>query len=120
MRYKRIDDATLRYQWANHVTIVPTASTVAIPNGIITFHEICMSWSTRRRGSVQRIQIWIITKKIALLINHTNPMTGPPSTSPKGEAQPPRNKTEPIALTANMFAYSAKKKSANFIAEYSV
>jgi hypothetical protein len=40
--------------------------------------------------------------------------------SPKGDCHPPKNKEAAIADTANIFAYSARKKNANLIPDYSV
>src|SRR3954454_5939356 len=51
--------------------------------------------------------------------NQTGPGTQVNGGIPKGGNQPPRNRIAGIALTRIMLPYSAKKKSAKLIAEYS-
>ena len=83
-----------------------------------------MSWSQRKRGSVQRTHIMkkiraaTLAKKTAMLIS---PKIQPcdPSGIP-GKCQPPKNKVTTIDAPVIIAAYSPRKKSANFIDEYSV
>ena len=83
-----------------------------------------MSWSQRKRGSVQRthmntkIMAATFAKKTTILIT---PKIQPcePSGMP-GKCQPPKNKVTMMADPVIMAAYSPRKNSANFIDEYSV
>ena len=83
-----------------------------------------MSWSHRKRGSVQRthmkMKIMMVTlaKKTAILIS---PKIQPcePSGIP-GKCQPPKNNVTITAEPVIMAAYSPRKYKANFIELYSM
>src|SRR5881392_3837999 len=83
-----------------------------------------INWSQRKRGSVQRTHIMkkiiapTFAKKTAMLIK---PKIQPcePSGIP-GKCQPPRKSVITIDEPVIIAAYSPRKKSANFIEEYSV
>jgi hypothetical protein len=105
---------------------VTTSATIA--NGVRTFQHRYMSWSTRKRGNVQRTHICTKMKKKPLIRIQNTPQMGPfvhsfNKRGPRlgsGEFQPPKKSVEIITLTMNMLAYSAKKIMANFIPPYSV
>src|SRR5215471_1755743 len=83
-----------------------------------------ISCSQRNRGNVQRTHIMkkikaaTLVKKMTMLIK---PKIQPcdPSGIP-GKCQPPKNNVTTIDEPVIIAAYSPKKKSANFIDEYSV
>ncbi len=91
---------------------------LANENGVNTFHDTYISWSTLRRGRLHRIQSCTKTRKNAFRRNHTTPGSG--ISPPNGPCQPPRKSIVTRALMRNISAYSARKKKANFIPEYSV
>ena len=91
-----------------HTNTKPSASTQANANGVSTFHDMYINWSTRSRGSVQRSQMFKQTKSMAFEINQNEPHQGPVMKDLNGLAQPPKKSTVAIADTAKRFAYSAR------------
>src|SRR5436190_2362766 len=87
-------------------------------------HQSRISWSQRKRGSVQRthmkmkIMIATFAKKTAMLIR---PKIHPcePSGIP-GKCQPPKNNVTVMADAVIIAAYSPRKYKANFIELYSM
>ncbi len=77
-------------------------------NGVRTFHETYISWSTRNRGRVQRSQMLKKTKNIPFSTNQNALHTGPLMNVPNGLVHPPKNITPTTAETKKRFAYSAK------------
>src|SRR6266550_8524763 len=83
-----------------------------------------INWSQRKRGSVQRTHIMkkiraaTLAKKTAMLIKPKIQPCDPSGI--RGKCQPPKNKVTTIAEPLIIAAYSPRKKSANFIEEYSV
>ena len=82
-----------------------------------------MSWSTRRRGSVQRSHIMTNTRNQDLAMSQTGPrgmadLLQDPSGS--GAYQPPRNSTEVTMEITNISVYSAMKNMAKKKPLYSV
>src|SRR5262249_25960488 len=83
-----------------------------------------ISWSQRNRGNVQRTHIMkkiktaTLVKKMTMSKNENTTLCAQPGSGEK--SQPQKNtgtdNDEPVIMPA----YSPKKKSANFIAEYSV
>ena len=69
----------------------PTPITQANAQGVSTFQETYISWSTRRRGSVQRSHICTNTKNMPFERNQNTPQSGPLRNDPNGLFQPPRN-----------------------------
>jgi len=56
-----------------HITRAPMTTTSVIEMGSRTFQATCMSWSTRRRGSVQRSHIITKTRNQALAMSQKGP-----------------------------------------------
>ena len=77
------------------------------------FQENAMIWSIRTRIRVARIQRITMNTMKTLRTNHAH-------TGKKGPFHPLRNRVVNMAATASVFMYSARKKVANFIPEYSV
>ena len=89
--------------------------------GVRYFQHMPMSWSTRRRGSVQRIHIMTKTRKRVLVRNQKGPaMKSGTKETGSGPENPPRNSTTTSALATNILAYSARKKSEKRNPLYSV
>src|SRR4029078_6793366 len=88
------------------------------------FQPNAMSWSYRKRGSVQRIHMMkkiqknVFTKNMRWL-RITQYHTPVSSARVNGMSQPPKNRVATIALTVTTLAYSAMKNMENFIALYS-
>src|SRR5688572_3875273 len=113
---------TIKIRQTADKTTKPKAS------GVSTFQQSCISWSTRRRGYVQRIATCINNKTAVLLISQNKPQSVP-EISPgvplvksaslrlpmlgKTVFQLPKNKTTATRQTSNIMAYSAKNKAAN-------
>src|SRR5690242_19660989 len=86
-----------------------------------------MSWSYRKRGSVQRTHMKVNRKNstfvrkqpmVRMLLSRVN---GAALSHPvNGMSHPPKKSVAMSALDVTMLAYSAMKKSENFMAEYSV
>src|ERR1043166_571452 len=74
-----------------------------------------MSWSSRRRGNVQRTQMKKNMSTPSFAKYHATPAHAGP-----GPCQPPKNSVTAIELMTIMFMYSPRKNSAHFIDEYSV
>ena len=91
-----------------HTNTRPSASTQAKANGVKTFHDMYINWSTRRRGSVQRSQIFRQTKSIPFEINQNELHQGPVMRDLNGLAHPPKKSTVATADTAKRFAYYAR------------
>src|ERR1019366_1931438 len=103
-----------------------TATTMmyASESGSRIFQPSAMSWSYRKRGSVQRIHITKKIQKNVLAKKHapvTTVWSSPPRSSQwvNGMSQPPKNRVATIAATVTICAYSAIMNSENFIALYS-
>src|SRR5512138_760270 len=94
-------------------------------SGTMYFQDMRINWSTRRRGSVQRIQMTVQTRASALAMKtpsesrfaHTG---GSDAALKKGICQPPRKQAVASEQTTKMSAYSAMKKKPNRMPEYSV
>src|SRR5690606_3715358 len=82
-------------------------------SGINTYQPRFIRWSTRMRGSVQRIHMATKMKKYVLIKNHTKG-------GKNGPVGPPKKKVAARAEKATKFAYSARKKMAHRIPLYSV
>src|SRR5436189_3862631 len=94
-------------------------SRLASAKGSITFQPRPMSWSKRKRGSVQRTQMNRNRKKLVLARKAPSPMYQGAS-SQNGTEGPPKKSTTHRQLITVIAEYSPRKNSANFIAEYSV
>src|SRR6187402_2693151 len=80
-----------------------------------------MTWSTRRRGSVQRSHICTKISAKILVTSTTMPTgAGIALTSTSGSVQPPRNSVATSADETNIEAYSSRKKKEKRMPEYSV
>src|ERR1700753_3871966 len=96
--------------------------------GVNTFQHKFISWSTRKRGNVQRIHIWAPTSARVLATIQNMPQAVPVVQSASciepifgsGVFHAPKNNNTPIIDTKNIIEYSAKKISAKRIPEYSV
>ena len=87
-----------------------TASRLA---GTRSFHAKDITWSIRKRGSVQRIHMITMITTLTFIRNHIQP-------AEKGLPQPPKKSATAKAATKNKCANSARKKNANRIPEYPV
>ncbi len=93
-------------------------------NGMNRRQPRSINWSYRNRGSIQRTQMKTTIRTTIFAMN--TPMWKRPPNNPSagvprnGNVHPPKNKVTIIAALAIMFAYSPRKKSANFIELYSV
>ena len=92
----------------------------------MNFQPSDMSWSYRKRGSVQRIQMktntnsMIFSQKNRNVANVLMKMCGATlSHAVNGMSHPPKKSVAISALAVIMFAYSAMKNIENFIALYS-
>src|SRR6185295_7412526 len=110
---------------ATGTTVVgKTSSRIAVTmrlvsvNGIKTFQQSDMSWSMRSRGSVARIHMKTSTKKYVFSVNHRTPRSG--KTSTNGPCHAPNHSVATIDETTVTSPYSARKKIAQPIPEYSV
>ena len=107
-----------------------TKNKFARANGIKTFQQRYINWSTLSLGKVHLNHIITKIKNIALIKIQKNPRIGPSKNiqvsgipilnNVKGDNQPPRKTTEATILTINIFAYSLKKNIAHLNPEYSV
>ncbi len=87
-----------------------------------------MSWSYRKRGSVQRMAMKNSSSTATLAkkqMMFTNPQNAPIKPGPlpsgiNGMCQPPRKSVTISEQPVIIAAYSPRKNSANFIDEYSV
>ena len=90
-------------------------------SGVSTFKHRFISWSTRKRGNVQRIHICTpINNNVFIriqIIPHAVPVVQVAKvTEPifgKGVFHAPKNKMTPTIDTKNIMEYSAKNTSAN-------
>src|SRR5690349_14381324 len=94
--------------------------------GSMNFQPSDMSWSYRKRGSVQRTQMNTNTKTNTFSQKKPNVSSvlmsvcgAALSHCVNGMSQPPKNSVAISALAVMMFAYSAMKNIENFIALYS-
>src|SRR5499426_164606 len=100
-------------------TAVPTTHTK--PHGSRYLYPSAMTWSTRRRGSVQRSHICTKMKKKVFASSTTMPTgTGMAETLTKGSVHPPKKSVATSRLDTNMDAYSSRKKKEKRMPEYSV
>ena len=83
------------------------------------FQPNCISWSYLYLGKVALVTIKKITPKISLKLNHKLPGKIENGNILKIGNHPPKNRIAAKELIKSMFEYSAKKKSANVMAEYS-
>src|SRR5512144_3130643 len=94
--------------------------------GMKYFQQRFIIWSTRKRGSVQRIQM--ITKMNARILSAkapnprscSHPCSAWSDAERKGTCQPPQKSIEATAPTTNTFTHSTSGKSAKRKPEYSV
>jgi len=91
---------------------------LASVRGMRTFQQSDMSWSIRSRGSVARIHMKMRTKKYVFSVNHNTPSRG--KTSTNGPCHAPNQSVVTMADTTVTSPYSARKKIAQRIPEYSV
>src|SRR5690606_29227567 len=92
------------------------------------FKQEVITWSIRKRGSVHRTHIMTKTISDALVRKFSSPKSlatnksSPPHIEKTGIGpfQPPRNRITKIPLTANIEAYSARKKNDQRMPLYSV
>ena len=97
-------------------------------SGVNTFQHRFISWSTRRRGSVQRIHICIPTRVSVFNTIHIIPQAVPVVQLAKcigpilgsGVFQAPKNKITLIIDTKNIIEYSEKNTNAKRIPVNSV
>ena len=87
-------------------------------NGMSTFQQRDISWSIRSRGSVARIHMKTSTKKYVFSVNQRTPISG--KTSTNGPCHAPNQSVVTIDDTTVISPYSARKKMAQRIPEYSV
>jgi hypothetical protein len=101
--------------------IITTAVTTMLTmlKGKRTFHPNFINWSYRKRGKVARSQIKIKLKIKTLMPNQMGPHHAGQEIKP-GPSQPPKKSVTIKALMRITLAYSAIKKSANFMLEYSM
>src|SRR5438270_5968315 len=93
----------------------------ATASGNKNFHPKAISWSYRKRGSVPRTQMYRIMKQKTFATNQNTGRIACRMGGPKiGPCQPPRKSSVARHPTVIMFAYSAMKNMANFMALYSV
>src|ERR1044071_6805491 len=93
----------------------------AIANGNRNFQLNAITWSYRKRGKVPRTQMYKNKKNRIRSANQNSGSTACKSGGPNsGPFHPPRNSNEARHATVIMFAYSAMKNMANFMALYSV
>ena len=78
-----------------------------------TFQEKFNNWSNLTLGNVHLIHSMTKTRKYVLIKNQTIP-------GRIGPWYPPRKNVVAMAHTIKIFVYSARKKRANLIQEYSV
>src|SRR3546814_11690838 len=85
------------------------------------FQPSSMGVAWRSRGNVARNQTKQLAKKPTFANSHHQPSTDSSGMSQPwhGDSQPPMKKIEARKLTRIMFAYSARKNSANAAPEYS-
>src|SRR3546814_1219397 len=85
------------------------------------FQPSSMGVAWRSRGNVARNQMKQLAKKPTFANSHHQPSTDSSGMSQpwNGDSQPPMKKIEARKLTRIMFAYSARKNSANAAPEYS-
>src|SRR3990167_1903763 len=84
------------------------------------FHVKSMSWSTRKRGKVQRIHRKTNIISIALPSIHIQLGIKVNGTALIGEAPPPRKNVASRNEPSSTYAYSARKKMDHLMPEYSV
>ena len=90
------------------------------------FHSRVNNWSILNRGKVHLNHIMIQMIKKVFPMYHTNGgmksimWLNPPQPPTWNGIHPPRKTVAAMEATINMFMYSARKKKANFIPEYSV
>ena len=95
------------------------------------FQQVIISWSTRRRGSVQRIWMTVKTRHVPLKTKTANESACQPrkaqpfdsairSGEMPGICHPPRNARVATAARIHMLAHSAKRKKRKRIPEYSM
>ena len=98
--------------------------TLPIATGKKIFQPYCISWSNRKRGKVPRNQMKTYSNRNTLPRNHTTPGMRSRNHNHyqlgKGRSHPPRNRITPMAETAIILAYSARKNSENRNPLYSV
>src|SRR5688572_25715717 len=87
-------------------------------HGSRNFQLKSISRSTRKRGKVQRNQRK--QKTSASVLTRNQAQLGTIESQGSGAAPPPRNSAEARRQASSMYAYSARKKSENFMPEYSV
>src|SRR5688572_32582137 len=99
----------------------------ASARGSMNFQPSDISWSYLKRGNVHRTHMKkkrknrSFAKKMSTERMVSHPLNGPMlSRGVNGTSYPPKNSVTISALAVTMFAYSAMKKSENFIALYSV
>ena len=123
-------------QWPNdsmtfyisHNLHIPEISIHKNASGVNTFQHKAISWSTRNRGNVHLIHIWMPTRVSVLTIIHKMPQPAPVvhvanCTTPifgSGVFHAPKNNITPIIDTKNIIEYSAKNTNANLKPVYSV
>src|SRR5579864_6600526 len=88
---------------------------IASDSGSSDFHPSAISRSYRMRGKVARSQTYTYSRTTTFSRNHQGP-----GRMPKGPHKPQRNTVVAMALTMIMLMYSAMKKRAKRMPEYSV
>ena len=97
----------------------PTINSHTKVTGMKIFQPKRMIWSYRKRGKVARIQMNIETTRKVLMPNQIQPGIKLNTALSMGDIQPPKNMMTAKMDTSHMLAYSAKKKMAKPIPEYS-
>ena len=97
----------------------PTINSHTKVTGIKIFQPKRMIWSYRKRGKVARIQMNMDTTKKVLRPSHIQPGMALNKAWSMGDNQPPKNMITAKMDTSHMLAYSAKKKMAKPMPEYS-
>src|SRR4051812_38321667 len=107
-------------------------SSVRSEIGIRARQASCISWSKRNLGKLQRTHmkmkmIAIVLTKMTIermmqidMLVVTDGLVGSTSPPRPGKCQPPKNRATQTTLVVIMPAYSARKKRAKRMAEYSV
>src|SRR5262245_33934144 len=100
-----------------------TTTMLITASGRNTFQPIFIRMSYFSRGIVQRTQTKMNSRIVTLIRKNSADSTKPCHVAGslyQGMSHPPRNSVTTIADIVPMAMYSAMKKSANFIDEYSV